>query len=396
MTNNVTYKLKRGADEALRRLNPILAAGEPIVVFCSNGQIQLKIGDGKTPYTELTLSTQIPDEASIQFKDNKITLAGFESATDLTVPFKVTEDLLQWVSLDFISSNTKLNYNANTGEIELCTVNGKVVSKLDAAEFAVAGLIEDIGYDAGNNTLIFIWNTTNGTKTSTIPLNNMLSPYTEGNGIKIIDNAISIKIHPDNENYLFIDESGIGIKGIQEALDLLSVQVVSGLASIQSDIDNLKSVDTNLTKRIDNLDGELDTILDSVNSVINNGFDEFKDNVEVQLLSLDSTLQDVSNTANSNTNRISTIETNLNNLESTIEDTVTTNLTEIRDEVDTLAEALDNLNNQDIQSLIDSSLTDYVKSSDIEDAIEEAAKDLNINLDRIDGGRITNVTISES
>lgn len=396
MANNVTYKLKRGTDEALKRLNPILAAGEPVVVFCSNGQIQLKIGDGQTPYTELTLSTQIPDEASIQFKDNKITLAGFESATDLTVPFKVTEDLLQWVSLDFISSNTKLNYNANTGEIELCTVNGKVVSKLDAAEFAVAGLIEDIGYDAGNNTLIFIWNTTNGTKTSTIPLNNMLSPYTEGNGIKIIDNAISIKIHPDNENYLFIDESGIGIKGIQEALDLLSVQVVSGLASIQSDIDNLKSVDTNLIKRIDNLDSELDTVVDSVNSVINNGFDEFKDNVDAQLLTLDNALQNISTTANSNTNRILAIETNLNNLESTIEDVVTTNLTEIKDEVDTLAEAIDELTNQDIQSIIDNSLVDYVKSSDIEDAIEEAAKDLNINLDRIDGGRITNVTISES
>ena len=396
MANNITYKLKRGTDEALKRVNPILAAGEPIVVFCSNGQIQLKIGDGVTPYNKLALCTQIPDDTSISYSDDKISIKGFNTAYSSTVPFKVTDNTLEWVSLDFISSNTKLNYNSNTGELQLCSIDGKVISSLDAAEFAVAGLIEDIGYDAGNNTLIFIWNTTNGTKTSTIPLNNMLSPYTEGNGIEIVDNAISVKIHPDSENYLFIDKSGIGIRGIQEALDLLSVQIATGLSSAQSDINDLKSADIDFTKHIENLDTKVDTLTDSVNSVINNGFDEFKDNVETQLTTLDNTLQNTSDTVNSNTSRILAIEDNLNNLESTIENTVTTNLTEIRDEVDTLAETIDDLNNQDIQGLIDSSLADYVKSSDIETAIEEAAKDLNINLDRIDGGRITDVTINES
>lgn len=396
MANNITYKLKRGTDVALRRVNPVLAAGEPIVVFGSEGQIQFKIGDGKTPYTELSLCTQIPDDISIKYDKDKISLAGFNTAYNNTIPFKVTNDTMEWVSLDFISSNTKLEYNSNTGEIQLCSLSGKVISTLDAAEFTVAGLIEDIGYDAGNNTLIFIWNTTNGTKTSTIPLNNMLSPYTEGTGIKITDNAISVKIHPDNEPYLFIDESGIGIKGIQEALDILSVNIATGLSGVQSDVDTLKAADNNFTNQINELSTKVNDLVDQFDSNLADNFAEFKDEVEANIAVMGQTIQEVSTEITSNTNRINTIEDNLSSLESTIEETVSTNLIEIKDEVDTLSETVNVLKNQDIQGLIDNSLEDYVKTSDIDDAIKEAAKDLNINLDRIDGGRITDVPISES
>ena len=411
---NITYKLKRGTDSALKQLNPVLQAGEPIVVFCSNGQIQLKIGDGQTPYNDLALSTQIPDDVSIQFKDNKIALVGFESAADLTVPFKVTEDLLQWVSLDFISSNTKLNYNSNTGELQLCSLNGKIISSLDAAEFAVAGLIEDVGYDAGNNTLIFIWNTTNGTKTSTIPLNNMLSPYTEGSGITINDNVISIKVNPDTENYLFINESGIGIKGIQEALDSVVVQCVGQLDSIKVDISGLKSQQsattsqlTGLSSSVSELSKDISALDNTVNTTINTKLTEFQDEITSDINSLASDLDSISATVNSHGIEFTTVYDKITELESTIGNTVNTDISEsissindhldeIDDSLDTITDTIQKLKNQDLQGMINTSLTDYVKFSDIDDAIAEAAKDLNINLDRIDGGRITDVTINES
>ena len=50
---NHTYKLKRGSEDAIARVNPVLEAGEPIVVFCNDGETRLKIGNGVDPYDAL-------------------------------------------------------------------------------------------------------------------------------------------------------------------------------------------------------------------------------------------------------------------------------------------------------------------------------------------------------
>lgn len=396
MPSNITYKLKRGTDTALKRANPILAAGEPIVVFGQDGNIWLKIGDGKTPYTELSLCTQIPDNISIKYDKDKISLAGFSAAYSSTIPFKTDNNTMEWVSIDFISSNTKLEYNSNTGEIQLCSLSGKVISTLDAAEFAIAGLIEDIGYDAGNNVLVFVWNTANGRKTSTIPLDNMLSPYTEGNGIKIDGNNISVKVNSDSEKFLFIDESGIGIKGIQEALDLISVHYAGQLDDISLELDRLDSQQQNTTKQLDALSAEISNVTDSIESTINDRLGSLEDALAVNIDSLNSKI-------NSITDNIDILNDKYTQIENDIENSINTSLTDIQDNVDNLSEDIESLSDsvrtlesRDIQGMINDSLVDYVKSSDIEDAIEEATKDLNINLDKIDGGRITDVAINKS
>lgn len=50
---NHTYRLKRGQQDAVERVNPFLDSGEPIVVFCKDGRTRLKVGDGKHYYNEL-------------------------------------------------------------------------------------------------------------------------------------------------------------------------------------------------------------------------------------------------------------------------------------------------------------------------------------------------------
>jgi hypothetical protein len=52
-STNHKYKLKRGQQEAVERVNPVLDAGEPLVVFCKDGKTRLKIGDGVTAYKDL-------------------------------------------------------------------------------------------------------------------------------------------------------------------------------------------------------------------------------------------------------------------------------------------------------------------------------------------------------
>lgn len=48
-----TYKLKRGKEDAILNANPLLLAGEPIVVFRNDGSTNVKIGDGVTYYRDL-------------------------------------------------------------------------------------------------------------------------------------------------------------------------------------------------------------------------------------------------------------------------------------------------------------------------------------------------------
>ena len=66
---SITYQLKRGLQSVIEAKNPILAEGEPIVIFCNDGSTKLKIGDGKTPYVELDYIsgtiTQNPDSGEI-------------------------------------------------------------------------------------------------------------------------------------------------------------------------------------------------------------------------------------------------------------------------------------------------------------------------------------------
>ena len=50
---NQKFKFKRGQQLAIERVNPLLDAGEPLVVFCLDGKTRLKIGDGVTYYKDL-------------------------------------------------------------------------------------------------------------------------------------------------------------------------------------------------------------------------------------------------------------------------------------------------------------------------------------------------------
>ena len=48
-----TYKLKRGKQAAVEKANPLLSAGEPIVVYCEDGKTRMKIGDGFSTWDQL-------------------------------------------------------------------------------------------------------------------------------------------------------------------------------------------------------------------------------------------------------------------------------------------------------------------------------------------------------
>ena len=95
----ITYQLKRGPQSVIEAKNPILAEGEPIVIFCEDGSTKLKIGDGQTPYLELdyvggtinedsdgdVVSIEIDDTLSVYSENpvqNKIVTKALNDLTD--------------------------------------------------------------------------------------------------------------------------------------------------------------------------------------------------------------------------------------------------------------------------------------------------------------------------
>lgn len=64
---NQQIKFKRGQQAAIERANPVLAAGEPLAVFCFDGKTRLKIGDGVTPYLDLDFIGEDTDSEILIF-----------------------------------------------------------------------------------------------------------------------------------------------------------------------------------------------------------------------------------------------------------------------------------------------------------------------------------------
>lgn len=341
-----TILLKRGSEEVLKSQNPKLKRGEPIVVFCNDGSIRLKIGNGRNYFKSLPYSTQIPDDVSIELVDNVLSFKGFNKAKDSTVPIKVSKNALEWLPLDLVTSISKikdndsilnlndrelsttisLTYDRSTNKISLIGKDNKVLGEINASEFIVSGFLEDVAYDNENNCLVFTWNTTSGIKTDSVQLRGLFNPYVSSNGIEIVDNNIGIKIANDTEPYVSVDNDGLCISGIQSAID---------------------TAITHTNKKID-------TIIGTIND-INNDYNDL--NLE-----------------------ITEIRSDIESLQHSIKNDVDEQLAAITDTIDTIEFNIDSINN---------SINNFVTTEELNEKIDDILVNSSINC--IDGGRISDV-----
>jgi len=77
--------------------------------------------------------------------------------------------------------------------------------------------LKEVRYDSASKTLIFTFETTEGTKIVNVPIGDLVNTYTAGNGLKLVDNQFSVKINPASE-FITADEDGIKVTGISAAL----------------------------------------------------------------------------------------------------------------------------------------------------------------------------------
>ena len=92
------------------------------------------------------------------------------------------------------------------------------VDGVDAGEINIPKdqFLKSVTYDAGNKALIFVFETTEGTVTTNVNVNDLVDTYTAGNGLSLNGNQFSVKLNEESEGYLTVTNEGIKLFGIDE------------------------------------------------------------------------------------------------------------------------------------------------------------------------------------
>lgn len=214
----------------------------------------------KTAEGKLTVNTRglavTGDKAINVDLDKKITLVINDNDKVLTQ------------SADGLLSNLTLVYDSANKKIQLIGKSNEVISTIDTSDFVVDGMLDSVAFsteEGHTNDLKFVFNTASGKESFTVDFSKYIDVYTQGNGISIVDKVVSIKRSVDSESYLTIDETGIKVNGITNAIQTS----VNGLKSeVQTKLDAKAEKD-----EIPSLDGYatedyVDTAISAVNSEV--------------------------------------------------------------------------------------------------------------------------------
>ena len=79
--------------------------------------------------------------------------------------------------------------------------------------------LKEVSYDSGNKQLVFVFETTDGTETVNVAIDDLVDTYTAGNGLKLENNQFSVKLNEDSESYLTVTEEGVKLSGVSDYID---------------------------------------------------------------------------------------------------------------------------------------------------------------------------------
>lgn len=94
--------------------------------------------------------------------------------------------------------------------------------------------LDNVSFDSDKFVLTMTFNTASGKADIPISLANLKDVYTNGNGLELVDNRFSIKIHSDSADYLSADEDGLKLN-----LSVLGVGNLSGTILSDTEYDDI-------------------------------------------------------------------------------------------------------------------------------------------------------------
>lgn len=137
---------------------------------------------------------------------------------------KTNDKVLKLTDTEF---STELNLVYDNKRISLTGINGEEIAGFDASAFVEDGVLQDVSYNAETRELTFTWNIVTGSdedgnviyKTDVVGIADLVDTYAAGNGLNLADNAFSIKLASDSEEFLSVDANGLKLSGVQSAID---------------------------------------------------------------------------------------------------------------------------------------------------------------------------------
>ena len=117
-----------------------------------------------------------------------------------------------------------VEYDATLKAFVFKNVKNQVRGYAYMADIIPSDLIADVYYDTETKNLIITF--VNG-KVVNIPLNDLIDVVEAGNGLKFEDGKFHINLSEDCERFLTVDENGLKLSGVQDAINVERDRAIS-------------------------------------------------------------------------------------------------------------------------------------------------------------------------
>lgn len=91
-----------------------------------------------------------------------------------------------------LSTTLGLTYDSATKKINLTGIDSAVIASVDATDFIKDGMVEGVSFDPATKKLTITFNTDSGAEDIEVDLTSLVDTYTQGTGITITGNVISV------------------------------------------------------------------------------------------------------------------------------------------------------------------------------------------------------------
>ena len=146
-------------------------------------------------------------------------IKALEEAEDADTTYSVKEGD-KVLALDGTEFSTTIGLKHENGMISLTGIGGEVIAEFSDADFVKDSVLEDVNYNAETKEIEFTWKTVDGeTKTDAVSVADFVQVYTAGNGLELNSNEFAIKMAEGSEAFLSVDENGLKLAGVQDAID---------------------------------------------------------------------------------------------------------------------------------------------------------------------------------
>ena len=216
--------------------------------------------------------------------ENAVTVSSADTSNNKTVRLKINSgDTVLSQDTDGLSTTLSIAYDSSTRRLQLKGKGGNLINDIDATAFVKDGMLNDTavftasattqtvdfgdrhhkysGLTTNHHYLAFEFKISSGESSSynyeILDATDIIDVYKNGNGLALTDHTFSVKKADGSEGFLTIDEHGVKISGVADAIAAAAASAKTEVKKASNDqhIDVTSSVtDGHVTYTISSVD----------------------------------------------------------------------------------------------------------------------------------------------